>query len=153
MGDMSSEPSMEDILSSIKKIIAEDSGKPTLRPRPDARPSVSADHLVKDESAVAEEAMPEDVLELTELTPFEGEVAGAVETEIVSAAAATQSRTALDSLSRLVVKAEPAGTDSLEAMVRDMLRPMLKEWLDAKLPDIVQSVVEREVARISGRNA
>jgi uncharacterized protein len=80
-------------------------------------------------------------------------VADAVETEIVSAATATQSRTALESLSRMVVKAEPAGADSLEAMVRDMLRPMLKEWLDAKLPDIVQSVVEREVARISGRNA
>jgi uncharacterized protein len=152
MGDMSSEPSMEDILSSIKKIIAEDGGKPTPRPRADMRPSVSANHLVKDESPVAEEAAPEDVLELTELTPFE-EVADAVETEIVSAATATQSRTALESLSRMVVKAEPAGADSLEAMVRDMLRPMLKEWLDAKLPDIVQSVVEREVARISGRNA
>jgi uncharacterized protein len=153
MGDISSEPSMEDILSSIKKIIAEDSGKPTPRPRADMRPSVSANHLVKDESHIAEEAAPEDVLELTELTPFEEEVADAVETEIVSAATATQSRTALESLSRMVVKAAPAGADSLEAMVRDMLRPMLKEWLDAKLPDIVQSVVEREVARISGRNA
>jgi uncharacterized protein len=153
MGDISSEPSMEEILSSIKKIIAEDSGKPAPRPRAAVRPSVSADQLVKDEGAGAEEAMPEDVLELTELTPLEEDIADAVDTEIVSAAAASQSRTALDSLSRMVVKAEPAGADSLEAMVRTMLRPMLKEWLDAKLPGIVQAVVEREVARISGRNA
>jgi cell pole-organizing protein PopZ len=31
-----------------------------------------------------------------------------------------------------------------------MLRPMLKEWLDARLPEIVESLVAREISRITG---
>ena len=42
-----------------------------------------------------------------------------------------------------------AGEEEFE--VREMLRPMLKEWLDANLPDLVERVVAREVARIIGR--
>ena len=43
------------------------------------------------------------------------------------------------------------GTPSLtiEALVRDMLRPMLKEWLDENLPTVVERMVEKEIARIS----
>jgi cell pole-organizing protein PopZ len=71
--------------------------------------------------------------------------------EIVSPVAAAASRSALDSLSALIVKPEVTGSDTLEGMVREMLRPMLKEWLDANLPDVVERVVSKEVARISGR--
>ena len=39
----------------------------------------------------------------------------------------------------------------IEALVRDMLRPMLKEWLDENLPEIVELLVTREIARITGR--
>ena len=33
-----------------------------------------------------------------------------------------------------------------------MLRPMLKDWLDQHLPEIVEELVSREVARITGRD-
>jgi cell pole-organizing protein PopZ len=33
-----------------------------------------------------------------------------------------------------------------------MLRPILKEWLDATLPEMVEAVVAQEIARISGRS-
>jgi uncharacterized protein len=36
-------------------------------------------------------------------------------------------------------------------MVRDMLKPMLRDWLDANLPQIVETMVAREIERISGR--
>jgi uncharacterized protein len=36
-------------------------------------------------------------------------------------------------------------------MVRDMIRPMLKEWLDARLPEVVEAMVAKEISRISGR--
>ena len=39
--------------------------------------------------------------------------------------------------------------NTVEALVQQMLRPMLKEWLDANLPGIVQQEVQREVQRIS----
>ena len=58
---------------------------------------------------------------------------------------------ALDSLSRLLEKPEPQGDGTLEGLVSEMLRPMLKEWLDANLPDMVEAMVSREIARISGQ--
>lgn len=42
--------------------------------------------------------------------------------------------------------------NTVEALVVEMLRPMLKEWLDANLPRIVEDKVETEVARIARRS-
>ncbi len=42
------------------------------------------------------------------------------------------------------------GSDlTLEAIVRDMLRPMLKDWLDENLPATVERMVEKEIERVS----
>ena len=38
---------------------------------------------------------------------------------------------------------------TLDALMREMLRPMLKEWLDENLPTLVERMVEKEIARIS----
>ncbi|WP_323015284.1 DUF2497 domain-containing protein [Devosia sp.] len=38
---------------------------------------------------------------------------------------------------------------TIESLMRDMLRPMLKEWLDENLPAVVERLVEKEIARIS----
>ncbi|WP_045319374.1 DUF2497 domain-containing protein, partial [Brevundimonas abyssalis] len=43
----------------------------------------------------------------------------------------------------------PADARSLEDIVRELLRPMLKDWLDANLPGIVEREVRAEVERIS----
>lgn len=149
---------MEEILSSIKRIIAEDGDSPSPRARR-TRPSP----VVSSEEA--------EVLELTETAPDAGDPpqpesvpmptpmsfaapapAKPSREELISATTAEASRQALATLSRMVVRPEdPAADNTLEALVREMLRPMLKEWLDARLPDIVNAAVEREVARISGR--
>ena len=42
-----------------------------------------------------------------------------------------------------------SGETSLEGMVREMLRPMLKDWLDTNLPPIVEAMVDREITRIT----
>jgi len=42
--------------------------------------------------------------------------------------------------------------DSLEGMVRGMLKPMLREWLDDNLPTMVESAVRGEVERISSKS-
>jgi uncharacterized protein len=157
MGDISNEPSMEEILSSIKKIIAEDSvGK--VAPRRAAPPR---DEMVEESAAEAPVVQPvadpvpsvdaaeDDVLELTQNAP---DTAMETTPDLVSTVTVEASRSALASLSKMVVKPEVHGSDTLEGMVRDMLRPMLKEWLDANLPAVVESVVAKEVARISGRS-
>jgi cell pole-organizing protein PopZ len=33
-----------------------------------------------------------------------------------------------------------------------MLKPMLKDWLDQRLPEIVEELVTREIARLTGRD-
>lgn len=69
---------------------------------------------------------------------------------ILSPRTADASRGSLDALSRLIVKPEVAGSDSLEGLVREMLRPMLREWLDSHLPAMVETMVSREITRITG---
>jgi len=38
---------------------------------------------------------------------------------------------------------------TLEGLVQEMMRPMLKQWLDANLPRIVEEKVEAEILRMS----
>ena len=38
---------------------------------------------------------------------------------------------------------------TVESMIRELLRPMLKEWLDENLPSVVERLVEKEIARVS----
>lgn len=139
MGDMANEPSMEDILSSIKKIIAEDDAK--------AAPAKTRGRAERAAASPAE-AADDSVLELTQNAPDAGDESDA----IVSPDAAAASRLALSNLSRLIVKPEVSGSDTLEGLVRELLKPMLKDWLDAHLPAIVERVVAQEVARITGQS-
>lgn len=44
-----------------------------------------------------------------------------------------------------------SGETSLEGMTRDLLRPMLAQWLDANLPGMVEKMVQAEIARIAGK--
>lgn len=163
MGDISAEPSMEEILSSIKRIIAEEE-TPAGRKRVSARP-VGPGPSVPTAAPAAQPApaadLDDEVLELSDPMPARAE-APVFENlsvpeplhrpdPIVSPAAADATRGALESLSRLMVKPEANSDGTLEGLVRDMLRPMLREWLDANLPDMVESMVSREIARISGQ--
>ena len=43
------------------------------------------------------------------------------------------------------------GEQTLEDLVKDLLRPVLKQWLDANLPDMVERIVREEVERIADR--
>jgi cell pole-organizing protein PopZ len=133
MGDIQQDPSMEEILASIKRVIAEDSRVPGVAAR--ARRGVPAE---------PPPASEEDVLELDDPVP---ENPG-----LMSSDAAAASRERLAALSALRQREIPADTGPLEAVVREMLKPMLKEWLDEHLPAIVEQLVTREIARITGRS-
>jgi hypothetical protein len=184
MGDIRNEPSMEEILASIKRIIAEDSSAGPIPPRVRRGPAPANAPLEPQEAAVSQPAAKpiverpdeEEVLELTQSVDMAGrpdqpseeqavpqpqpatqeqailkEQAGLVDTRLMSESALTASRSALASLSAMIVKPESNGDNTLDGLVRELLRPMLKEWLDARLPEIVEKMVEKEVARIAGR--
>ncbi len=45
----------------------------------------------------------------------------------------------------------PTGGMTLDALVQKMLEPMLKAWLDQRLPEIVERVARDEIRRIAGQ--
>ena len=96
-------------------------------------------------------ASPAPAVEAPEIAPPVAAVA--INENIISAESAGAARSSLDALSSLLVKpAEPEAADNtLEGLVREMLRPMMKEWLDANLPRLVEGMVAKEIARITGR--
>ncbi len=154
MGNISSEPSMEEILSSIKRIIAEDSEAALSPPR--ARRAVV--QPMADPVPATDPDNDEEVLELTESiapetmtdpSPSHPEVEA--KSALVSPATAEASRSSLAALSALVVKPEITGSDTLEGLVREMLKPMVAEWLEARLPDVVERMVAQEIKRITDR--
>jgi len=66
---------------------------------------------------------------------------------LVGANAAAAAASAFGQLSAAV--AMPTDGLTLDAVVRELLRPLLKDWLDANLPQIVQAAVAEEVERIA----
>jgi len=142
MGDVGAEPSMEEILSSIKRVIEESEAAPAARKNRPVRPMPPPPAAEREE-----------VLELSDraTTPPATEEPAKPE-PIISPDVAEATRGPLETLSRMIVKPDVAGSDTLEGLVREMLRPMLREWLDTHLPEIVEAMVAREIARISGRN-
>ncbi len=170
MGDISTERSMEDILSSIKRIIAEegDVGQRPRRPRMPSPAPVETDEREDADDAVLELAnyaaddAPVSEIESTyqeqpEPEPTPDRVAGAersrapTDEAILSERTAQATRGSLDALSRLIVRPQSTGSDTLEGLVREMLRPMLSDWLDSHLPEIVERIVQREVERLTKR--
>ena len=46
-----------------------------------------------------------------------------------------------------------SGETSLEGLTRELLRPMLAQWLDEHLPTMVEELVKAEIARIAGKKS
>lgn len=145
------EPSVEEILESIKKVIARDN-----------RETLQAERRRREVAGVAE-ASPAMILnepdEIDDDEVLDLEVAGELidgEESLTTASAAQAMR---ESLAALAMIAEPgvppqivrSGETSLEGLTRELLRPMLAEWLDRNLPQIVERLVKAEIARIAGK--
>ncbi len=174
----SQEPTMEEILASIRRIISEDdapaeegaeaapaaeeaveaAAEPAPEPEPEPEPVAAEPEPVE---AAAPEPEPEPVheeeaLELTEKVETHGDldVMPAAEPAapepveaLVSERVATAAASSFGALSAAI--AMPKGDRTLEDVVRELLRPLLQQWLDDNLPAIVQQSVEAEVERIA----
>ena len=136
----SREPSMEDILASIKRVIAEEKELRAAVPPPSfGEPQDDEDDILElDASMAAVEAQPAPA----ELGP-----------PLLDEQAADSSRQRLEALSNVAASAPPAAAvNPLEDMLREMLKPVLKQWIDENLPRIVDEHVKREISRITGRS-
>ena len=152
---------------------AEAPAAPQPAPEPEPEPIAFAPEPQEEPPAPAPVAAPDedDVLELTDKVREPAETHGdldvfareapepapppppqpawrAVEDEpLIADHAADSAASAFGSLARAV--AMPADGRSIEDVVRELLRPLLKSWLDEHLPVIVQASVDAEVARIA----
>jgi len=203
------DPSMDDILASIRKIISDDEARAQVAQggMAGAQPSQvgpsSTDPRPATTTRAGATANREDVLLLTDLIeepqlnpagprpaaptplpivdpvrasempqPHIGESTSmaaqtsplAGEPSLVGSTVAGAASSAFDRLNQVLEQHAPAaaapvnpgpalgtGGKTIEDLVREMLRPMLKDWLDRNLPPLVERLVEREIARLTRR--
>ena len=141
------ESSVEEILESIKKVIARDNRVGALEER-----------RRRETQGVVEPASDEEADEVLELGEHDEAalLADASESPLINDSARESMR---ENLAALAMMAQPgaapqivrSGETSLEGLVREMLRPMLAQWLDAHLPGMVETMVKAEISRIAGK--
>lgn len=159
---------MEEILSSIRRVIARDETARGGAPLPSPA-ALALDDVFADEDGA------EDVLELTQTSDTDmarkvsadpvdqtTDKAGAQSAELLSPDSAAASRHSLDALAAALAGGRSQGDSqqtadsafspdmTMSALVEAALRPMLKQWLDANLPPLVERIVASEIARITG---
>lgn len=142
------EPSVEEILESIKKVIARDNRVPAAderRQREERGP------------ASGTSGSGDEILDLSDAVEYLGD-----STEQDSPLIPEQTASSMrESLAALAMLAEPgatpqivrSGETSLEGLTRELLRPALAEWLDKNLPPLVEKLVATEIARIVGKKS
>jgi uncharacterized protein len=163
------EPSMEEILASIRRIIADEEpsdsaahagGAADVPPPPRTvsqppRPAPSPTEPVTREEEI--DSMLARIQATPRPAPPPSEqprtAADAGERGLVSAATTA----AVDSAFRALAQnaqaqvAQARDGRTLEEVVSELLRPMLKAWLDDNLPDLVERLVRAEIERVSRR--
>lgn len=166
---------MEEILASIRRIISEDDAPvetaAEAAPEPVVESETVVDVVAEPEDEVLEltepyEAPAMETIGDLDVSAYEPEPAPEPETvrevpaaegALVSDAAAASAATAFAGLAA-AGRPAPSHTpgemnfdsgNTVEGMVREMLRPMLKSWLDTNLPSIVEREVRKEVERIA----
>jgi len=170
------EPSVEEILDSIKKVIARDNREGAIAERRnraqsgslfDTRSEARSEPI---EPTDAEEA--EEILELDEdamvaqshsQAHSQDDAGNDSEDHDEDAPLTTEAmRNSIQAnFAALAMLAEPgaspqivrSGETSLEGLVREMLRPMLAQWLDTNLPPMVEKLVKDEITRIAGKRS
>lgn len=157
----SSEPSVEEILESIKKVIARDNRAEAAEVRRQRATDTEAlvepsleDALPEDDDDIFDLASEDELIEQHGESFDDEEVVGSAPLVTEDARISMQ-----ESFAALSMLAEPgarpqivrSGETSLEGLVRELLRPALAEWLEANLPAIVERQVAAEIARIAGK--
>ena len=167
------EPSMEEILASIRRIIAEDNdtGKPeeeeAVSPPPSPPPPPPPPMRMPEPEPEPEQmAHEDDVLELTEVVeeeeeyqppedPFPPRRFEMPEEGLVSKATAAASTAAFAAMHNRARERRGGdvylgdGAITLEEIVKELLRPQLQEWLDLHLPGLVERLVREEIERLA----
>ena len=135
----------------LAKLVDESSDDPweneaegTAEPAPEPAPAPEGNDAIE----LTDQVVPPPPAELEEITLIdevvEDDVLVSAATTAVGASAFAQLTGAMDLAMRL------GGVDrTLEALVKELMRPMLRDWLEANLPAVVERLVQREIDKMS----
>jgi uncharacterized protein len=156
------DPSMDDILASIRRILSEDETAGSAEAPPASAPSKPADDGVLNLEAsmivAAHEPAPEQAPEPVPMSP--SDALPPVEPRprdpaLLAPETAAAAASSVDALLRTLVAERGTqvnrGGPTIEDLVREEIRPVLKSWLDTHLPPLVERLVRAEIERVSGR--
>jgi cell pole-organizing protein PopZ len=160
------EPSMEEILSSIRRIIADEQKGgpdpvppviPRLQPDPGPTPADPDDDVLEltDIAEDEEAGSPTAAAAMPPSPPKETAIVTDKDEGLLSPSTASASTSAFAKLARSMAPEDrptgPLARQSVEELLLELLRPALKEWLDKNLPSVVERVVEQEVKKLARR--
>lgn len=161
------DPSMDDILASIRRILNEDD---TPKPPSADGPAAPDDVLVLDSSMMVQPEQPPAPPAAASAPPAPplvpppqavappavDEPARGPDGGLIAPAAAAAAASSVGQLMRTLAAERSAavhrGGPTIEDLVRDEMRPLLKEWLDTHLPPLVERLVRAEIERVVGRS-
>lgn len=166
------EPSMEEILASIRRIISDEEAPkapppkaappiavvppPPPPPPPEPEPELDTDDILElSEEEIAAPMDPPPPEDLAFIEPPKAEPAplplrpAAPLEPAPSLLSPTAGAVVGSAFSQLSAVAQIGRT--LEDVVTDALRPMLREWLDTNLPTMVERMVRDEIERVARR--
>ena len=167
------EPSIEEILESIRQIISEDGDTPADKPvetvlSAPVEPPMPA-FKPDPEPVPPPQKFQEEVIDLTEkVDTFKSDLDLSAQPEekfssdldlsagLLSDASASASADAMAKLLAGNVAVERdvpgrVGNVTLEDMARELMRPLIKTWLDQNLPRIIEKMVQKEIDKVSRR--
>jgi hypothetical protein len=150
------EPSMEEILASIRRIISEDEAQPSAEPVLElSTPASEAPQAAADDDLLVFDEQPDpEPAPAPTPAPVQQAMRAAVVAAprpvdpIISDPVVTQAAGSFTRLAGTIRLTDTHG-QTIEGVVRELLQPMLREWLDQNLPTIVEAKVEAELDRIS----
>ncbi|MBN8543589.1 MAG: DUF2497 domain-containing protein [Alphaproteobacteria bacterium] len=166
--------SMEEILQSIKRIIADEGETAVSEPPASGSDVLELTDMITQPASAPEEtvsaamesmsiddimampASPETTIQQESAEPAptmgfsnEGLVSNAaVETAAASIKALLETPGAAEHVYQPLPSAQFRSGATVEDLVIEALKPMLKEWLDGNLPQMVERLVDREIKRI-----
>lgn len=157
--------SRDEALASIRKKIADNELLAKGGGAATAPPSGGRDEDVLLLTDFVDDASSEDRRSRPNAKPSEvpGARVASVDGALIEAKAASLASSAFDRLSQAVQDSVPAPAaensgplidangKTIEDLVKEMMRPMLKDWLDKNLPMMVERYVEREIDRLTRR--
>ena len=116
-----------------------------MEPEPEAEPEPEPEPAPTPEPAPPPPPMPAPMEDVLQLTP-EMVTSNIISRSTISASTDVLAELARAILNRRDVAIDEAGQNmTLEGMVREMLKPLLREWLDRNLPYLIERLVKKEI--------